>query len=183
MTIRHLVSVLVVAICCIAAIDHVLAQTLPAPTDPGGIDFGPTAVKIIEVVASALGVALTVLSGFAVRWVASKASISDQQAEALAAARVNEILHLALDYAEAWSKARVADPSSPIRSVKFDNMFLDIAMRYAKSSMPELIDRFKMTDDRIKDMLLTRLNRIMATPAENSGSVEPVDRLNAGVPE
>lgn len=141
---------------------------------PGGVDFGPVLTNLITAGAGILVVAAGILSKFAVSWLSSKTRLSDSQFEAGLAARLNDILLKAIDYAEAYMKAQVADPTSQIHSVRFDNMFVGIAVDYAMRSMPDIIKYFGLTPERIGDMIRSRLNAYMATPLANSGAVKPV---------
>lgn len=148
------------------------AQAL-APAQPGrGIDFGPFALNIIDVLAMVATVAAGILSKFAISFLASKTKMTDNQFQALAADRVNDILHRAIEYAEAWAKTQVADPTSQIRNVQIDNFFLATAVNAAKGLMPDLINYFGLTEDKLKVMILARLNGYIKTPEVNSGVLE-----------
>lgn len=146
-----------------------MAQAVTAPS--GGVDFTPLATQVLTAVTAILGVAATVLTKFAVSWMSSKTKINDTALEKLMADRVDDVLHRAIDYANAWAKAQVADPNSPLKHVQIDNFFLRQAVDYAVKSMPDLIAYFKLTDQRIADMIRSRLNSHLATPVPNSGVV------------
>lgn len=144
-------------------------QTLPAAGPGGGIDFGPLATNAITAAVLVLTTAGTILTRFAVRFLASKVHMQDSAAEKLAADRVNDILYRSIDYAEAWSKSQVGDPSSQIRHVKIDNFFVAQAVQFAMASMPDLIKMFGLTKEKIEAMVLARANAIMKTPEINQG--------------
>lgn len=144
------------------------AQTLVSTT--GGVDFGPLATNAITLCVMVLTVAAGILSKYGVSFMASKIHVNDSAAEKLAADRMNDILHRAIDYAEAWAKTQVADPTSPIRHVRIDNFFLAQAVGFALSAAPDLIKLLGLTEARIRTMIIARLNSVMPVPELNSGS-------------
>lgn len=144
------------------------AQTLVSTT--GGVDFGPLATNAITACVMFLTVAAGILSKYGVSFMASKMRINDSAAEKLAADRLNDILHRAIDYAEAWAKQQVADPTSPIRHVQIDNFFVAQAVSFALSAAPDLIQFLGLTETRIRTMIIARLNSVMPVPEVNSGS-------------
>src|SRR5882672_2603298 len=151
-----------------------VAMDLPALAQAaipmGGVDFGPLATNTIAVSVMVLTVGAGVVARFLIGFLSSKAGLHDTQAQALLADRVNDILHRAVDYAEAWAKTQVADPNSQIHHVQIDNFFMAQAVRFAMSAMPDLIKTFGLTEARIEAMILARLNPIMPVPAANSGT-------------
>lgn len=151
----------------------VLAQ-VAAQAAGGGVDFTPVANTMITTVGSALGVAATIVAGFLVQFLFSKAKLNDSQLEQLMVARLNDILLKAIDFGEAWMKAQVADPSSPIKHLTFNNLVLDVMARYAVASAPEIIAKFKLTDDRIKDMIKARIAPYLAAPKVDGGELKTI---------
>lgn len=143
-----------------------------APAQLAAIDFTPWALQGIDVLALVLTVCAGFVTKFAISWFASKTKMSDSQFEAIAADRVNDILHKAIDAGEAWMKAQVADPNSPIKRVEVNNFLLAQIIAIAQSSMPDLIKFFGLTEDRLRAMILSRLNGYMAVPAADAGSVK-----------
>lgn len=137
----------------------------------GGVDFTSLAEKILAVSVAVLAAASAFISRAAVRWFASKTGLQDSEFEHLAAARVNDILHRGIEYAEGWAKAQISDPKSQIRHVQFDNFFLEQAVKYAVRSMPDLIGYFKLTEDRIADMIRARINGFIDVPEANSNAL------------
>jgi hypothetical protein len=135
------------------------------------IDFTPWAMQGIDILAVVLTVGAGIVAKFAVSFLASKTKLSDTQFEALAADRVNDILVKSIDAGEAWMKAQVADPNSPIKRVEVNNFLLEQIVRIAQTSMPDLIKFFGLTEDRLRTMILSRLNGYMAVPAADSGKV------------
>jgi len=135
------------------------------------VDFSPLANNAITAAITVLTIAAGVVSKFAVSFLASKTRLTDSTFEKLMADRVNDILMRAIDHADMWMKAQVADPQSSIREVRIDNMFIRIAVEYALRSMPDLIKYFGLTQQRIEDMIKARLNSFTDTPTVNSGIV------------
>lgn len=134
------------------------------------VDFSPLANQAVGIAALVLSVAAAVVSKFVIGWLASKAKFTDSQAEALLADRVNDILQRSIEFAEGWAKTQVADPTSPLRRVEINNFFLEQALGFAMRSMPDLIAKFNLTPERIKQMILARLNGFMPVPEPNTGS-------------
>jgi hypothetical protein len=156
---------------CAPVFAQVAAQ-VAAPS--GGVDFTPVANSLITTVGSALGVAATVVAGFLMQFLFAKAKLNDAQLEQLMASRLNEILLKSIDFGEAWLKAQVADPSSPIKHMTFNNLVLDVMARYAAASAPEIIAKFKLTDARIKDMIRARIAPYLMTPVADQGELHTI---------
>jgi hypothetical protein len=143
-------------------------------TVPFAVDFTPLAEQAVSVMIVVLTALAGVVSKFAISWLASKTNMQDGQAEALLAERVNDILLKSIDYAEMWAKRELADNTSGLKNVQIDNFFVRTAVQYAMRSMPDLIIRFNLTEDRIGDMIRSRLNNVTRTPVADSGKVEMV---------
>ncbi len=135
-----------------------------------GVDLTPVANNAITIIFSILTVVAGVVSKFAIGFLASKTKMSDTAFEALLADRMNDILQRSIDYAEAWSKQQVADPNSPLKNIQVNNFFVETALRYVLGSAPDIISYFGLTEDRIKQMILSRLNGYMAVPVADSGT-------------
>lgn len=136
-----------------------------------GVDFTPLAEQVIAIAVAVLTVAAGFVSRGVIGWLASKTKLQDNQFEALLSSRVHDILQKSIDYAESWAKAQVADPNSPIKNVEINNFFVEQAVKYAMRSMPDLIKHFSLTEDRISDMIRSRLNPVTNTPVVDSGQI------------
>ncbi len=126
-----------------------------------GLDVTPVVTQVVDFVFIGLGVAAGVLVKFAVGWLSAKAKVEDQAFKALATERVNQILYHAIEYTEAYIKSEIAKPDSPLRNVQINNFFVKTAAQYAISVMSGkggLKEVFGLTEDDIKDRILTRLN-------------------------
>lgn len=151
-----------------------LAQNLDASPPVNVVDFSPLANQIIAVAVAVLTVLAGVVSRYGVAWFAAKTKMQDAQMEALLAERVSDILGRSIDYAEMWMKKEVADPDSQIKQVRIDNFFVKEAAKYAMRSMPDLIKYFNLTQERIEELIKSRLNGITVTPVADSREVTTV---------
>ena len=159
----------------LAAYVLVPIAAIAGPLSPvyAAVDFSPLANNAITLIAGVLTVAVGVLTKFGVSFLASKTKMSDSAFEALLADRVSDILQRAIDYGEAWAKQEVANPNSPIKRVEFNNFIVEQMVSYAMRSMPDLIGHFKLTPDRIRELILSRLNGYMGIPEPDSGKAAP----------
>lgn len=136
-----------------------------------GVDFSPLANNLINAFVVVATVAAGILTKFGSSFLASKTKMNDAAFEALIADRLNAILLKAIDYAEIHMKAEVADPKSAIRDVRIDNFFVRTAVDYAIRSAPDIISYFKLTNERIADLIRARLNPYVPAPIADSGSI------------
>lgn len=151
-----------------------LAQNIDKVPPSGTVDFTPLAEQAVAVAVTVLTVIAAVISRYGVAWFASKTKMQDAQMEALLAERVNDILQRSIDYAEMWMKKEVSDPDSQIKQVKIDNFFVRTASEYALRSMPDLVKYFNLTQDRVEELIKSRLNGITVTPIADSREVKTV---------
>lgn len=149
-----------------------------------GIDVTPVVSQVVNIAVLALTVVVGFISKFAVGWLSNKAKVEDQAFKALATERVNQILYHAIDYAEAYIKTEIAKPDNPLKSVQIDNFFVRTAVNYAMKTMSGddgLIKIFGLTEEDIKDRILTRLNdRVkvespVSTPTQSAQNVELIE--------
>jgi len=137
------------------------------------VDVAPVLSNVLNTVAMVLTVGAGVLGTFVARFVASKTRVNDAAMEKLMADRVSDILVRAIDYAHTVAAAEVTNPNSQFTKIQFDNWFVAQAAGYAARSMPDLIKYFKLTPDRIADMVRSRLASYIAVPVANSGTLAP----------
>lgn len=171
---RYQFAILVIATLMTVTFSYGVAAQVMEPAVSGGVDFGPILTQIIGLAAIGLSVGGGFLIRFAVGFLASKANLNNTQLEEMLATRVDFVVNKAIDYAVAWAKTEVADPKSAIRNVQFDNVFIDMAVRYVVSAIPDTLRKFNLTEEGIKKLVLARLNAVMGTPAVNSGSPTPI---------
>ena len=124
-----------------------------------------TSVAVITTVAVAS-------ARYFIKWLSTKTDLINKQAESVLAERIDYALHAGIGYAEAWVKSKIADPESPIRSIQIDNIFVEMAAKYVINSVPDSLRSLNITPDRVKEMVLSRLNRVMALPEVDSGEVK-----------
>jgi hypothetical protein len=109
----------------------------------------------------------------------NKAKIQDAQLNALMTARLNEGMAKSIDFGEAWLKAQVADPNSPIKHVSFNSLVLDVMAGYFLRSYPDTANYFKLFEERVKDMLRARVAPYLVTPQADSGVLQTITALPA----
>lgn len=153
----------------LASAGPAMAQNLDSFSS--GVDFSPLADKVISIAVAVLtGLALFLSRGVS-SWIASKTHMQNTAAETQIAANINAILFKAIGYAESWAKRQVADPSSQIKNVQIDNFFVEQAVRYAVKSMPGYMEYFKLTPERVEEMIRSRLNDVMGNPEEDTAVI------------
>lgn len=116
---------------------------------------------IVSPLIQLLGTVVLGLAGalitFAMGWVKKKTQLEDAQFEGLLAARANDIVHRGIQYAITTLENEVKKQGSGAMAVKVDNIFLRLAVDYARWSMPEIIEKLNLTPDRIQNMILSRI--------------------------
>lgn len=120
------------------------------------VDMRPAASSMLEFVAATLGTVLTVVGGFAIRFMSAKIGLANSQLEQSMNDRLNEIIHRGIDYAYVTALNEVNKPGSGLSTVKFDNYFMALAASYVNTSAPGIIKGFSITQDRIEDMIRAR---------------------------
>lgn len=159
----------VVIIAMFAAGAH--AQGVPTQST-GGVDFTPFLQQVIGIVAIVLTAAAGIVTKFLTSWLAAKTKMTDNQFEALFADRLNDIIHRAIDAGEVWAKQQVADKNSPFKNVQFNNFLVEYIMKTVMGNAPDILSYFNITEDRLKTMIVSRLNSYLKTPVADAGEVE-----------
>lgn len=126
------------------------------------VDMRPAATAALEWVAMALTTVLTVLGGFAIRFVSSKTGLANSELERSLNDRLNEIINRGIDYAYATALNEVNKPGSGLAAVKFDNWFLSLAASYTNRSAKDIIGYFKLDQTRIEAMIKARMPAYLA---------------------
>ena len=167
---------------------HAIAQeALPPAGSGGGVDFAPELLQVLDYAGGLLATALSALTLVGVRFLFGRIGLQNSQLEHHLATRADEILHLAIQNGFAWMKVKVADPNSPVRHVEVNNMLLEFVINRVKGSMPDIIKKFKWTDEAIKQMVMSRLDRYMMTPDADTGTPvligekQKVERVSSSV--
>lgn len=143
-----LIGVAIAVVLTVAYIDAAAAQT---------VDMRPAVSQVFDYALTALATVLTVLGGFAIRFVSSRIGLANSQLEADLASRLNDIIHRAIDYAKTTAQNEVNKPGSGISKVVVDNWFLSMAASYVNRSAPEIIKKFALSQQRIEEMIIARL--------------------------
>lgn len=121
------------------------------------LDLSPLAVQAIDIVQLAAVTLGGVLVTFAVRWLSAATGVNNAQLEALLVSQANTILHRAIGFAHAAALAKINDPNNPMKHVEFDNVFIQMAANYAMRSMPDIIRKLGLTEERIRQLIIARL--------------------------
>lgn len=121
------------------------------------VDMRPTALATIDYVATALGVVLTTLAGFGIRFLNARTGLLTTETEHNLALRLNDVIYRAIDYARIMAENEVKKPGSGLTEVKFDNIFVSWAASYVNNNAPGILARFQITDARLFDMIAARL--------------------------
>lgn len=141
-----------------------------------GVDFTPVANNLITTFAGVITVAATVISGFLIKFLSSRAGVNNTQLELLVQQQVDHFIVMSVQYGEAWLKAQVADPASPIKHLTFNSLVLDVMLGYFKSSAAGIIakQRERFSDDRIRQMITARVSPLLKPPVVNGGELQTV---------
>jgi hypothetical protein len=143
------------------------------------IDFTPLAVQGLDILQMAALVLGGILTKFAVSWLSTATGLKNAEMERVLADQANAILNRAISMAYAAALAKVNDPNSPIKKVEFDNVFINMAVNYALTSMPGIIAKFGLTEQRIRDMIIARLPDWMHGEATLTASDVVIAEANA----
>lgn len=149
-------------------------------------DIRPVVNQLIDWAAVALMAGGGVVITMGLRWLSSKTKMQDNEFEALLASRLNDILHRAIEHSVIVAKNEVNKPGSGLSAIKFDNLFVGIAVNYAVKSMPDIIKHFNLTKERIEEMIMARLGGYLHEVPIEGGSdaaAKVVDETRAVVDE
>ena len=135
----------------------ILALALATSPAYAQTDVTPIVNQAIDVAALALMAGGGVLITFLMGWIKSKTKLQDNEFEALLANRLNDILHRSIEHAVVVAKNEVNKPGSGLQSVKIDNFFMNVAVSLAMKSMPDIIEYFSLTKERIEEMIISRV--------------------------
>lgn len=146
-----------------------------------GVDFAPTLNTMIGIFGTIATVGGGIVIKALVTFVAAKTGVKNTELSVLAEDKLDRALFMAINYATVWMKTQVADPNNKlIHDVKFDNFFLEQAVKYALNSIPGwILDHFKLRTAsgeidtaRISDMITARLNKLIPNPVSASDEVK-----------
>lgn len=130
------------------------AQTALAPVDPAPnaiVDITPITNSIIPAVGSLLGLLLSALVGFAIRWVNSKTHlVNTQTADAVQQVFSEQIAHM-MAYGESVVKGAIPAGGK----VEIDNAFVRKAVEYGVKAYPDTIG--KMDLDAVARAVIARI--------------------------
>jgi hypothetical protein len=170
------VIALVLLAITVAAVTPAFAQT---------VDMRGPAVDVLTWVAGALGTALTVLASVAVRFVFAKFGLANSQYEQNLNDRLSDIIYKGIDYAYATAVNEVQKPGSGLAEVKFDNYLMSVAASYIAPRAAGILATFKITQEKLEDMIWARIPSYMQTipvtgGASTPATVKEVNRVTGG---
>lgn len=125
--------------------------------DAQTVDLRPAGNAVVEWLAGLLLLVLSTLAGVATNWLRVRTGLITSETEALAAARLNDIIHRGIDFAKISAQNEVNKPGSGLEAVKFDNYFISLAASYVVRSAPDILKRFTISQDRLLELIMARL--------------------------
>lgn len=137
------------------------------------VDMRGPATDILTGVAALLGTALTALASVAVRLVFAKFGLANSQYEQNLNDRLNDIIHKGIDFAFATAINEVQKPGSGLAAVKFDNYFMSVAASYIAPRAGEIITKFKITQEKLEEMIWARIPAYMTQVPVTGGASTP----------
>lgn len=155
--------VLGVAIGTALALEPAWAQTT--------VDVRPAVSSFLEWAATAATAVLTVLGGVGIRLFTSRAGLANSELEASLVARLDDIIHKGIAFALTTAQNEVNKPGSGLAAVKVDNWFMSVALSYVNASAKDIIAKFGLTPDRIRDMIAARLQPYIAAGLPIAGGL------------
>lgn len=160
------------AAACLALGASVLLTAGPALAQTT-VDMRPLADSALEWIAALATTVLTVLGSFGIRYVSSATGLANSQLEASLNARLVDGIHAAIGFALTAAQNEVNKPGSTIAAVSFNNWFLSLAASYVNGHFPEIIAQFSLTDDKIKAMIMARLQPYLAAIPVTGAATQP----------
>lgn len=163
----------------------VWALLLAGPTVAQTVDLRQPAVDVLTWLAGVLVTVLTVLASVGIRFVLAKFGLAKSQYEQNLNDRLNDIIHKGIDYALANAINEVNKPGAGLAAVKFDNYFISLVASYVAPRAPEILARFKVTQEKLEDMIWARIlpytNTVpISGGASTPASVREVNRATGG---
>lgn len=105
------------------------------------IDVRPTVMTVADYVVTGLGAVLTVLGGFAIRFITIRIGLDNSKLERDLQERLDFIVHKAMDYALTMAQNEVAKRGAGLSAVKLDNWFVKLAADRVQASAPDILNR------------------------------------------
>lgn len=156
----------------IGAASPAFAQSVQQAT----VDFTPLAMNGITVLGTVALAVGGVITKFLISFLSAKTNVHNVQLEMMVGDRVNAGLNNAINYATTIAKGWVSDPkNSQYMKVEFDNFFIDTAVKYMVAHYGGDISYFKLTPEKIANMVRSRMAPYLANPEPNAGLLQTVD--------
>ena len=117
------------------------------------VDFEPTVLYLLGLIVPAAFAVVQKLGDLALAWLRSKTPFGFLIPEEVFA----ENLRKALEYGVAYATMEAKKANL---KVEFDNVFVANAVNYVKDSVPDALNKFGITDERLAAMVQARLANI-----------------------
>jgi hypothetical protein len=171
---RHIAVAFGIAFAMLIVPIAAMAQTAPAVSTGGVIDFAPI---MRDVVVPTLSAVLLVGATWAVTWLAKKLKLS-------ADSEVRTYLDAALGKAVAFGVGKVSDLSEGNwTQVKVKNEAVAVAANYALTKVPDALRYLKVDPDHLREMIEARVHEYLADgPAAVIAPLPAVAAASTGAP-
>lgn len=155
------------------------AVLLASPALAQTIDVRPTAVTVLEMALTALATVLTVVGGVGIRVATNWVGLSNSRLEQSLQERLDFIIHQGFEYAKTAAVNEIMKDGSGLDRVKVDNWLMKTVGDYVMKAAPGILARFKINEERLRELVLARVPAHFALPAPTS---EPVSGGVAATP-
>ncbi len=156
-------TVIIAVIVFVAIVGAAHAQT---------VDIRPTTYAVLDWAASAAATVLTVLGGFAIRWVAVRTGLENSKLERDMNERLDFIIRNAIDFAHITAQNEVAKRGAGLGAVKVDNFFVKLAADAVQMAAPGILSQFKLDRAAVERLVISRIPSSM--PMTVAPAVNPV---------
>lgn len=137
------------------------------------VDMRSTAVELLTWLANALVTIVIAAVGIGIRLLFAKFGLANSQYEQNLNDRLGDIIHKGMDFALATAINEVQKKGSGLEAVKFDNYFLSLAASYVNARAPEILGRFKVSQEKLEEMIWARIPAYMQTVPITGGAATP----------
>lgn len=145
---RRAVVAVTILVGVLAIADAAFAQT---------VDIRPTVTAGLEWIAGAAGTVLTVLAGFAIRFIAVRTGLENSKLERDMNERLDFIIHQAINFALITAQNEVNKRGAGLGAVKVDNFLIKLAADAVQQAAPGILTRFAITREGVERMVISRI--------------------------
>jgi hypothetical protein len=137
------------------------------------VDVRSTAVEVLNWLANALVTVVIAAVTVGIRLLMAKFGLANSQFEQNLNDRLSDIIHKGMDFALATAINEVQKKGSGLEAVKFDNYFMSLAASYVNARAPEILTRFKVSQEKLEEMIWARIPAYMQTVPITGGAATP----------